>query len=177
MISPEPLAPPPSERQIRAACPLDCPDTCSWIGTIKNGEAVAPRGDPAHPNTRGSLCSKVENYLSYARSSERLLYPMRRTGRKGSGEFARIFWDEALATIGGRFRDAISKPGAESILPYLGSGNMGLIQATYGAGERFWNVLGTAFGLYTMCTIAGGVGTGYTVGDNRVGMDQESFRF
>lgn len=177
LVSPEPETPPSSGRQIRGACPLDCPDTCSWIVTIQDGEAVALQGDPAHPYTHGSLCNKVENYLSYTRSSERLLYPMRRIGRKGSGEFTRISWGEALDTIAGRFRDAISKYGPESILPYLGSGNMGLIQGIYGAGERFWNVLGTSFGLYTMCTIAGGVGTGYTLGDNRVGMDPETFRF
>src|SRR6266852_4427926 len=72
--SPESMTREPDERQIRGACPLDCPDTCSWIVTVKNGEAVALRGDPAHPYTRGSLCNKVENYLTCARSSDRLLY-------------------------------------------------------------------------------------------------------
>jgi hypothetical protein len=42
-------------RQVRGACPLDCPDTCSWIVTVTRGEAVALRGDPEHPFTRGSL--------------------------------------------------------------------------------------------------------------------------
>ena len=46
-------------RNIRGACPLDCPDTCSWIVTVKQGEAVALYGDPDHPYTRGSLCNKV----------------------------------------------------------------------------------------------------------------------
>jgi anaerobic selenocysteine-containing dehydrogenase len=98
------MVPKPEFRQIRGACPLDCPDTCSWIVTVKNGEAVALRGDPAHPCTRGSLCNKVENYLAYARSSDRLLYPMLRTGPKGSGEFTRISWGEALDRIATEFR-------------------------------------------------------------------------
>ena len=71
----------------------------------------------------------------------------------------------------------IAKHGAEAIWPYAGSGNMGLMQGIYGAGERLWNVLGTSRGLYTLCTIAGGFGTGYSLGDNRVGMDPETFRF
>jgi anaerobic selenocysteine-containing dehydrogenase len=75
---------------------------------------VALRGDPAHPYTRGSLCNKVENYLPYAGSSDRLLYPMLRTGPKGSGEFTRTSWDEALDRIATEFRDVIAKHSAEA---------------------------------------------------------------
>ena len=53
---------------------------------------------------------------------------------------------------------------------------MGLIQGAYGAGRRLWNVLGTSRHVQTICTIAGGFGTGYTLGDNRVGMDPETLR-
>jgi anaerobic selenocysteine-containing dehydrogenase len=164
-------------RYIRGACPLDCPDTCSWIVTVNKGEPIALRGDPEHPFTRGSLCNKVVDYLTYARSPQRLLYPMRRIGSKGSGEFSRISWDEALDEIAERFRDVIARDGAEAIWPIAGSGSMGLIQGIYGAGRRLWNVLGTSRNNYTLCTIAGGFGTGYTLGDNKVGMDPESFRF
>jgi anaerobic selenocysteine-containing dehydrogenase len=167
----------PGNAKIRGACPLDCPDTCSWIVTVRNGEPVALHGDPDHPYTRGSLCNKVADYLAYARSSDRLLYPMRRSGPKGSGEFSRISWDEALERIAAELDEAIAKHGAESIWPYPGSGNMGLIQGIYGAGRRLWNVLGTSQPIYTLCTIAGGFGTGYTLGDNRVGMDPETLRF
>jgi anaerobic selenocysteine-containing dehydrogenase len=163
--------------EVRGACPLDCPDTCSWIVTVKQGQAVALRGDPHHPFTRGSLCNKVADYLNYTRSPERLLYPLRRVGAKGSGEFIRISWDEALETISARLRDAIATDGAEAIWPFLGSGSMGLIQGAYSAGRRFWNVLGASRHVQTMCTIAGGFGTGYTLGDNRVGMDPETLRF
>ncbi len=163
--------------QIRGACPLDCPDTCSWIVTVREGEAVALRGDPHHPFTRGSLCNKVAGYLRYARSPERLLVPMRRVGAKGSGEFIRISWDEALETIAARLGDVIATDGAEAIWPYVGTGNLGLLQGIYGAGRRLWNVLGTSRHLVTICMIAGGFGTGYTLGDNRVGMDPETLRF
>ena len=171
------MTPDPSVHQIRGACPLDCPDTCSWIVTVTGGEAVALRGDPGHPYTRGSLCNKVADYLGYARSSDRLLYPMRRAGRKGSGKFVRISWDEALERIAAQLRDAIAKHGAESIWPFIGTGSMGLIQGAYSAGRRFWNVLGASRHVQTICTIAGGYGTGYTLGHNRVGMDSETLRF
>jgi anaerobic selenocysteine-containing dehydrogenase len=166
-----------SAHDIRGACALDCPDTCSWIVSVKGNEAIALRGDPEHPYTRGSLCNKVTDYLDYVRSPERVLYPRRRVGPKGSGRFIRISWDEALETIAGRLRDVIATDGAEAIWPFLGSGNMGLLQGAYGAGRRFWNVLGASRHVQTICTIAGGFGTGYTLGDNRVGMDPETFQF
>ena len=144
---------------------------------MQHGEAVELRGDPAHPYTRGSLCNKVVDYLDYARSPERLLYPMRRVGPKGRGEFTRISWDEALGRIAGEFETVIAKYGAEAIWPFVGAGNMGLIQGIYGAGRRLWNVLGTSRHIVTICTIAGGFGTGYTLGDNRVGMDPETLRY
>jgi anaerobic selenocysteine-containing dehydrogenase len=165
------------ETQVRGACPLDCPDTCSWIVTVKDGQAVSLRGDPHHPYTRGALCNKVASYLTYTRSPDRLLHPMRRVGPKGSGRFERISWDAALATIASRLRDAIDTHGGEAIWPFLGSGNMGLLQGAYAAGCRFWNVLGASRHVQTICTIAGGFGTGYTLGNNRVGMDPETFRF
>jgi anaerobic selenocysteine-containing dehydrogenase len=167
----------PDGRSVRGACPLDCPDTCSWIVTVKHGEAVALRGDPQHPYTLGALCNKVADYLNYARSPERLLYPMRRVGPKGSGAFVRISWDEALAGIAARLRDVIATHGGEAIWPFLGSGNMGLIQGAYAAGRRFWNVLGASRPVQTICTIAGGFGTGYTLGGNRIGMDPETFKY
>jgi anaerobic selenocysteine-containing dehydrogenase len=167
----------PDVRSIRGACPLDCPDTCAWIVTTKQGEGIALRGDPDHPYTRGALCNKVVDYLNYARSPDRILHPMRRVGPKGDSEFVRISWDEAFERIVAKIDEVIRKYGAEAIWPIAGSGNMGLIQGIYGAGRRLWNVLGTSRNQYTLCTIAGGFGTGYTLGDNRVGMDPETFRF
>lgn len=161
---------------VRGACPLDCPDTCSWIVTVKNGQAVSLRGDPDHPYTRGALCNKVAGYLNHTRAPYRLLYPMRRVGPKGCGGFERVSWSTALQEIARQLGDAVATYGGESIWPLAGSGNMGLIQGIYGAGHRLWNVLGTSRSLFTLCTIAGGFGTGYTLGDNRVGMDPEGFR-
>jgi anaerobic selenocysteine-containing dehydrogenase len=173
MVSPLPQD---EVRQVRGACSLDCPDTCSWIVTVKDVEPIGLRGDPDHPFTRGALCNKVADYLDYRRSPDRLLYPMRRIGAKGEGKFTRISWDEALETITAQLRAAIATYGAESIWPFLGSGSMGLIHGAYGGGNRFWNVIGASRHVQTMCTIAGGFGTGYNLGDNRVGMDPENLR-
>ena len=164
-------------RRVLGACALDCPDTCSWIVTVKGGRAVALQGDPAHPFTRGVLCNKVNGYIAYSQSPDRLLHPMRRVGPKGRGDFVRISWEEALDEIAERLGETIHRFGPQAIWPYVGAGSMGLLQGTYAAGRRLWNALGASHHLVTICTIAGGVGTGYTLGNNRVGMDPETLRF
>jgi anaerobic selenocysteine-containing dehydrogenase len=158
---------------------MDCPDTCSWVVTVDDGRAVRLEGDPAHPFTRGVLCNKLNGYLAYAASPERLLHPMRRVGPKGpgGGRLERISWDAALDEIAERLTKIRHEFGGEAIWPYVGSGSMGLLQGVYAAGRRLWNVLGASRHRMTICTIAGGVGTGYTLGDNRVGMDPEALRF
>jgi anaerobic selenocysteine-containing dehydrogenase len=163
------------ERRVLGACPLDCPDTCAWVVTVRDGAAVELRGDRAHPYTRGALCAKVHRYLDYTRSPDRLLHPMRRVGAKGEGRFERISWDAALDEIAAHWQDVIARHGPAAIWPYYGSGTMGMLQGVAGAGRRLWNVLGTSQHMMTICTIAGGYGTGYTLGDNRVGMDPETF--
>ena len=164
-----------TERHVPGACPLDCPDTCSWIVTVRDGQAVALRGDRAHPYTRGALCAKVHRYLDYTRAPDRLLYPQRRVGAKGEGRFARITWEEALDEIAARWQAIIARHGPQALWPYYGSGTMGMLQGVAGGGRRLWNALGTSQHMMTICTIAGGFGTGYTLGDNRVGMDPETF--
>ncbi len=163
-----------AERHVPGACPLDCPDTCSWIVTVRDGRAVELRGDPRHPYTRGALCAKVHRYLDYTRAPDRLLHPRRRVGAKGEGRFARVSWDEALGEIAERWRAIIARHGPPAIWPYYGTGTMGMLQGVAGGGRRLWYALGASQHVMTICTIAGGFGTGYTLGDNRVGMDPET---
>jgi len=166
-----------ADRAVPGACPLDCPDTCSWVVTVRDGAAIALRGDRRHPYTRGALCAKVNRFLEYTRSPDRLLHPQRRVGRKGEGRFTRISWDEALDEIAARWQAIIARHGPQAIWPYQGTGSMGMLQGVGGCGRRLWNVLGTSRHAATICTIAGGFGTGYTLGDNRVGMDPETFSY
>ena len=77
------------------ACPHDCPDTCSILTTVEDGQAIAVRGNPGSSLHQGRLCVKVNNYQERVYSDKRVLYPLKRVGPKGSKEFQRISWDEA----------------------------------------------------------------------------------
>ena len=161
--------------EVRGACPMDCPDTCSWVVTVEDGRAIKLAGDRNHPYTRGALCVKLNRYLEHTQASDRLLHPLRRVGRKGEGRFERISWDEALDEVAERWQGVIGRHGPQAIWPYYGCGTLGMIQGTAGAGRRLANVLGTSQHLMSICMIAGAAGTGYVLGDNRVGMDPETF--
>lgn len=164
-----------ADKIVRGACPLDCPDTCSWEVTVKEGRAVALRGTRDHPYTRGSLCAKMNKYLDHVYAPDRLLYPMRRIGEKGEGRFERITWDDALGEIAERLKNIIAQYGGQAILPYVGTGNMGFLQGEAGVGQRLWNTLGASIHSGNICSRAGSVGTIYTMG-SRNGMDPEECR-
>ena len=89
------------------ACPHDCPDTCSLVTTVENGVAIRVNGNAVHPHTSGVLCTKVSRYAERTYHPDRLLHPLKRTGPKGSGQFERVSWDEALQDIATRLREIV----------------------------------------------------------------------
>lgn len=164
--------PPGEERVVTGACPLDCPDACSWLVTVdESGKAIRLRGNPAHPFTRGGLCKKVNPWLEYAADPGRLLYPMRRVGAKGEGRFERISWDDALSEIAERFDEIIDRSGGEAIWPFPGTGNVGWIQGS-AAPRTLWDRLGASSHQISICSVSGHVGLGYTTG-TAAGLDPE----
>jgi anaerobic selenocysteine-containing dehydrogenase len=161
-----------STTTIRAACAHDCPDTCAMLVTVEDGRAVEVRGDPEHPFTRGGLCVKVNNYQDKVYSPERVLYPMRRSGPKGSGEFERISWDEALDEIAARFKATIAEHGPESIMPVSYLGTQGILNGL-NVGDPFFNALGATIAERTYCD--SGACTAYTMTIGATaGVDPES---
>jgi anaerobic selenocysteine-containing dehydrogenase len=140
----------------RSVCPFDCPDTCGLLVQVQDGKAIAVQGDPEHPYTRGALCPKMLHYERTVHSPQRLTTPLKRSGAKGSGEFTPISWEEAVATIAGRWRGIIDEHGAEAILPYSYAGTMGVIQRN--AGHPFFHRLGASRLDRTICSPAKGAG-------------------
>ena len=165
----------PLHRQVLGACPHDCPDTCSLLTTVVDGKAIKVQGNPHHPQTDGVLCTKVARYTERTYHPERLLQPLKRTGPKGSGQFAPVSWDSAIADICQRLKTIIADPaqGPQAVLPYSYAGTMGWVQSE-GMAARFFNRIGASLLDYTICASAGGAGLAHTLGAN-VGMAVEQF--
>jgi anaerobic selenocysteine-containing dehydrogenase len=111
-----------------STCPHDCPSACALDIEVIDGRSIGRvRGSKLQTYTAGVVCAKVARYAERIHHPDRLIYPMRRTGPKGSGQFARISWDEALDEIAARFDRAEREFGAESVWPYYYAGTMGLV--------------------------------------------------
>lgn len=111
-----------------STCPHDCPSACALDIEVIGGQTIGRvRGSKQQTYTAGVVCAKVARYAERIHHPERLMYPMRRTGPKGSGHFARITWDEALDEIAAKFNEAERDFGAESVFPYYYAGTMGLV--------------------------------------------------
>jgi anaerobic selenocysteine-containing dehydrogenase len=139
---------------------------------VEDGRAVEVAGDPDHPPTRGFLCTKVTRYLERVYNPGRLLYPMRRAGRKGEGKFERITWSEAVSEIAARFKEiSDSADGPEAILPYSYGGTMGIVNGS-SMDRRFFYRLGASKLARTICSSAGGDAMKLTLGAT-IGTDPE----
>ena len=140
--------------------------------TVDDGVATEIRGDPSMPFTDGTLCTKVAHYLERTYAPDRLKYPLRRVGPKGSGQFKRISWDEALDEIAARLKAAAAED-PETILPCSYAGTMGMVQYS-SMDRRFFHKLGASLLDRTLCSSAGKFGIKATLGGS-VGMDPERF--
>ncbi|EIW17939.1 MULTISPECIES: molybdopterin-dependent oxidoreductase [Pelosinus] len=155
----------------RSVCPYDCPDTCGLMVETVEGKAVRVTGDPDHPHTRGTLCSKMNHYEKTVHSPERLTKPLLRTGSKGAGEFKEISWEEAIFHIKERWQGIIAEYGSQAILPYSYAGTMGVVQRNIG--EAFFHRLGASRLERTICSSAKGYGWSAVMGSSLAPHPQE----
>ena len=125
-------------------CTLDCPDTCSLTVIVKDGRIAKVRGSDALPYTDGVICNKVAHHSGeFVHGPGRLHYPLRRTGPRGSGRFARIGWDEALDTIHQKVTAVIDRFGPQAVMPLNYSGPHGMLSMD-SMSLRFFHRLGAS---------------------------------
>ena len=111
-----------------SVCPHDCPSACSLDVEVLDGRTIGRvRGHRGQSYTDGVICAKVARYAERIHHPDRVLHPLRRSGPKGSGQFTRISWDEALDLTAKAFLEAEAKHGSESVWPYYYAGTMGLV--------------------------------------------------
>ncbi len=161
-----------NKETIITSCPRDCYDGCGIKVIREDGKISLVTGNPDHPSTRGPLCGKCGAAYNGAwrDENERLLYPLRRTGAKGAGQFERVSWDQALGDIAGRLTEVSDQHGANSIFNTHYTGTCSAIAGDFPS--RFFERLGaTEVNPDTVCNNAGHVAWNYVFGDSCNGFD------
>jgi len=116
----------------------------SWEPSTINGQKI-PYDYPPRICVRG-VCQQQNLY-----SADRVKYPYKRVGERGSGKWQRISWDEATTTIAEEFKKVQDKYGKDSlwVAPYTGS--LSIIEGVVGVGYRFASVTGASAGDFEGC--------------------------
>ena len=110
-----------------SVCPHDCPSTCALEIEVRDRSTIGAVRGAENPYTSGVICNKVARYAERVHHPERVLHPLLRTGPKGSGQFRRIGWDEALDRVVAGFEAATIAHGSEAAWAYSSAGTMGLV--------------------------------------------------
>ena len=108
---------------------------CGVLANVADGRVVRLEGNPDHPLTRGRLCARGNAGTDLLYDPDRLKSPMLRTGPRGSGQFRRATWDEALDVLAERLNAIKHAHGPEAVAFF-----------PHGIGSRFFGTLMSAFG-------------------------------
>ncbi len=114
-----------------------CTNHCGVIGWVQDGLVRKIEGNPLDPNTEGNLCSKAQGMISYTYYPERILYPLKRVGKRGEGKWKRISWDEAYDELVGRLKPLRENGVPEEFVFHYGR------DKTKGVTKHFTNAFGT----------------------------------
>ncbi len=150
----------PADREIPTFCEL-CFWNCGEFAQVRGNRVLALRGHPDYPNARGQLCGRGQAGAAFLDDSDRLKYPMIRTGARGEGKFRRAGWGEAYKVVAAGFRKVKEQHGARALALFY-----------HGCGGPFFRHLMVAYGSpnfagpsYAQCKGARNVGYALTFGE------------
>lgn len=110
-----------AEKIVRTIC-FDCHSKCGVLVHVDGETITKVEGDPDHPVSRGMVCCKALSAQQIHAHPDRIKYPMRRVGPRGSGEWERITWNEAFDMIEDNMRRIIEEYGPMAFLVSQGTG-------------------------------------------------------
>lgn len=130
----------PPDQIFECVCRSNCMQICPIRVHVRDGKIVRTSANMAIPDQRyARICLKGLTHAERLYSNERLKYPMKRVGERGSGEWERIGWDEAYKTIFDTWNDLVEKYGSTALAASTYAGNYG---ANRDVSERIANALG-----------------------------------
>src|SRR5881396_2854885 len=101
---------------------FNCESACGLLGYVDRETLKIQKfeGNPAHPGSRGRNCAKGPATLNQVYDPERILYPMKRKGPRGGGQWERTTWDEVLDTFAAKIRLAIVEDRKTEVIYHVG---------------------------------------------------------
>ena len=137
-------APRAGETVVTSTCGHNCGGRCVVNAHVRDGRIVhistdARRWNPEHPPL--PACARGVGQIERTYHPDRLQYPMRRTGERGSGSYERIGWDEALDIVAGQLRRVRDTYGNAAILDASRTGSQSMLHGRVAA-QRFLNMFG-----------------------------------
>lgn len=138
-------------QKIRVGCPAhNCGGRCLLNAHIVDGKIVRLDTDDrpdtiAAPQLRA--CARGRAYLRRQYHPDRLLYPLKRAGKRGEGKFVRISWDEALGEVSSQMVRIKSEYGNDALFVPYGTGSYNQLNGSHVA-RRLMNLFGGCLGIY-----------------------------
>jgi nitrate reductase / nitrite oxidoreductase, alpha subunit len=118
------------DRLIRSTCSPNCTGACGFKARVSGGRISTLIQAADYPeqsyNPRGCLRGLSMTDLIYGK--DRLKYPLIRTGERGSGQFRRASWDEALDYTAAKLQEISAKYGPEAIATTIQVPGTGYVQ-------------------------------------------------
>lgn len=99
-----------------------CITECGVIATVKNGRVVRLEKNPEEPRSGVGLCPKGLSGLQALYHPNRGKYPMKRVGERGSNQWERISWTEAIDTIATKLEEMREQYGPDALIYTTGGG-------------------------------------------------------
>ncbi|MDH3591990.1 MAG: molybdopterin-dependent oxidoreductase, partial [Planctomycetota bacterium] len=101
---------------------FNCESGCGLLGYVDKatGEITKFEGNPAHPGSRGRVCAKGPATRNQVTDPDRILYPLKRVGERGSGKWERVSWDHVLDTFAARIRKALQEDRRTEVMYHVG---------------------------------------------------------
>jgi len=101
---------------------FNCESACGLLAYIdkETNEVRKFEGNPWHPGSRGRNCAKGPATINQITDPDRILYPLKRNGKRGAGQWDRVSWDEALDDIAARIRKALQEGRNNEVAYHVG---------------------------------------------------------
>lgn len=106
---------------IKTSCRA-CIASCAVLAHVRDGRVVKIEGNPESPMSQGGVCAKGLAGIQALYHPNRNKYPMRRVGERGSNQWERISWEEALTEVATKINEVSDKYGSEAISVSTGGG-------------------------------------------------------